>query len=219
MAIARFPKPEDERSIPRGEILALRLAMRAGVNAAQGRVETVAGRPVALIRRFDRDGERRIPCLSAMSLLRLNDGDVATYTDIAECIRMHSSAPSEDLRELWRRIVLNVMIGNLDDHLRNHGFLHDGEGKWRLAPAYDLNPLPLAKKARELTTWISEEGPDASLGQAHRAAPFFGLRGNDAERICAEVSAALAGWRDLARQLGMSAADVSVYATAMAGAV
>ncbi len=219
LAIAKFPKPDDERSIPHGEILALTLAMRAGVNAAQGRLETVAGRPVALIRRFDRDGERRIPFLSAMSLLRLNDGDVATYTDIAECIRMHSSAPSEDLRELWRRIVLNVMIGNLDDHLRNHGFLHDGEGKWRLAPAYDLNPLPLAKKARELTTWISEEGPDASLGQAHRAAPFFGLRGNDAERICAEVSAALAGWRDLARQLGMSAADVSVYATAMAGAV
>lgn len=216
LAIAKFPKPDDDRSIPHGEVLALTLANRAGVNAARGRLETVAGRPVALIRRFDRDGDKRIPFLSAMSLLGLNDGDAATYTDIAECIRMYSSAPTEDLRELWRRVVFGVKIGNLDDHLRNHGFLHDGDGKWRLSPAYDLNPVPLAEKVRELTTWISEEGPEASLELAYRAAPFFGLKNEDANRIVDEVSAGLAGWRGLARQLGMSAGDVAVYATAQA---
>lgn len=216
LAIAKFPKPDDDRSIPHGEVLALTLANRAGVNAAQGRLETVAGRPVALIRRFDRNGDKRIPFLSAMSLLGLNDGDAATYTDIAECIRMYSSAPTEDLRELWRRVVFGVKIGNLDDHLRNHGFLHDGDGKWRLSPAYDLNPVPLAEKVRELTTWISEEGPEASLELAHRAAPFFGLKNEDANRIVDEVSAGLAGWRGLARQLGMSAEDVAAYATAQA---
>ena len=108
-----------------------------------------------------------------MSLLGLHDGDVAAYTDIAECIRTWSSAPTEDLHELWRRIVFNILAGNLDDHLRNHGFLYDGEGAWRLAPAYDLNPVPLEEKARELTTWISEEGPEADLDQARRAAPVF----------------------------------------------
>ncbi len=216
LAIAKFPKPDDDRSIPHGEVLALTLANRAGVNAARGRLETVAGRPVALIRRFDRNGDKRIPFLSAMSLLGLNDGDAATYTDIAECIRMYSSAPTEDLRELWRRVVFGVKIGNLDDHLRNHGFLHDGDGKWRLSPAYDLNPVPLAEKVRELTTWISEEGPEASLELAYRAAPFFGLKNEDANRIVDEVSAGLAGWRGLARQLGMSAGDVAVYATALA---
>ncbi len=135
LAIAKFLKPDDDRSIPHGEVFALTLANRAGVNAARGRLETAAGRPVALIRRFDRDGDKRIPFLSAMSLLGLNDGDAATYTDIAEYIRMYSSAPNEDLRELWRRVVFGVKIGNLDDHLRNHGFLHDGDGKWRLSRA------------------------------------------------------------------------------------
>ncbi len=152
-----------------------------------------------------------------MSLLGLHDGDTATYTDIAECIRMYSSAPTEDLHELWRRIVFSVMIGNLDDHLRNHGFLYGGDNKWRLSPAYDLNPAPLEEKARELTTWISDEGPQADLDLAYRAAPFFGLKNDEAVRITGEVAGALRGWRDLARQLGMSAADTAVYATAIIG--
>lgn len=215
LAIAKFPKPDDDRSIPHGEILALALAKKSGLNVASGRLETVAGRPVALIRRFDRAGENRIPFLSAMSLLGLNDGDAATYTDIAECIRMYSSAPTADLHELWRRIVFGVMIGNLDDHLRNHGFLYDSDDKWRLSPAYDLNPVPLEEMVRELTTWISDEGPEAELDLAYRAAPFFALKDEEAARIAGEVAAGLQCWRDLARQFGMSAADTAVYATAI----
>ncbi len=215
LAIAKFPKPDDDRSIPHGEIMALALAKKSGLNVASGRLETVAGRPVALIRRFDRAGENRIPFLSAMSLLGLNDGDAATYTDIAECIRMYSSAPTADLHELWRHIVFGVMIGNLDDHLRNHGFLYDSDDKWRLSPAYDLNPVPLEEMVRELTTWISDEGPEAELDLAYRAAPFFALKDEEAARIAGEVAAGLQGWRDLARQFGMSAADTAVYATAI----
>ena len=215
LAIAKFPKNDDDRSIPHGEVLAMTLAANAGINVAEARLQDVAGRPVSLIVRFDRDGERRIPFLSAMSLLGLDDGDEATYTDIAEVIRMYSSAPTEDLHELWRRIAFNVMVGNLDDHLRNHGFLYDQDDKWRLSPAYDLNPVPLAEKARELTTWISEEGPDADLDLARNAAPCFALNANRANAVIDEVAAALKGWRNTARQLGMSAADAAVYATAI----
>ncbi len=215
LAIAKFPKADDDRSITRGEVLAMTLAAKAGLNVAAARLQDVAGRPVALITRFDRQGEQRIPFLSAMSLLGLNDGDEATYTDIAECIRMYSSEPTADLHELWRRIVFGVLIGNLDDHLRNHGFLYDKDDKWRLSPAYDLNPVPLEEKARELTTWISEEGPDADLDIARRAAPYFALKDDQAEAIISEVSAALKGWQNTARQLGMSAADIAVYATAI----
>ena len=150
-----------------------------------------------------------------MSLLGLNDGDEAAYTYIAHCIRMYSSEPTKDLHELWRRIVFGVSIGNLDDHLRNHGFLYDREDKWRLSPAYDLNPVPSQEKVRELTTWISEEGPDADMNIARRAAPFFALKDDQAEAIIAEVSAALKGWQNTARQLRMSAADIAVYATAI----
>ena len=215
LSIAKFPKSDDDRSIPHGEVLAMKLADKAGLNVSAARLEDVAGRPVALITRFDRHGGQRIPFLSAMSLLGLNDGNEATYTDIAECIRMYSSEPVADLHELWRRIVFGVLIGNLDDHLRNHGFLYDKDGQWRLSPAYDLNPVPLVEKARELTTWISEEGPDADLDIARRAAPYFALKDDQADRIITEVSVALQGWQHTARQLGMSAADIDLYTTAI----
>lgn len=215
LLIAKFPKGDDGRSVPHGEVLAMTLAGNAGVNVAEARLQDVAGRPVSLIARFDRAGERRIPFLSAMSLLGLDDGDDATYTDIAEAIRMYSSSPTEDLHELWRRIVLNVMIGNLDDHLRNHAFLYDRNNQWRLSPAYDLNPVPLEEKAREMTTWVSEEGPDADLDLARRAAPYFAVKPNQAETIIDEVAAALSGWRSIARRLGMSAEDIAIYATAI----
>lgn len=215
LAIAKFPKTDDVRSITHGEVLAMTLAAKAGINAARARLQDVAGRPVALISRFDRQDGTRLPFLSAMSLLGLNDGDEATYTDIAECIRMYSSEPTKDLHELWRRIVFNVLIGNLDDHLRNHGFLYDSENKWRLSPAYDLNPVPLEEKVRELTTWISDEGPEADLNIACRAAPFFALKDEQAQAIIAEVSAALKGWQNTARQLGMDTEDVAVYSTAI----
>ena len=215
LRIAKFPKLDDERSIPHGEVLAMTLACKARLNVPDIRLQDVAGRPVALIKRFDRQENRRIPFLSAMSFLGLNDGDEATYTDIAEIIRMYSSAPTEDLQELWRRIVFNVMIGNLDDHLRNHGFLYDRNDKWRLSPVYDLNPVPIEEKARELTTWISEEGPDADLDQARRAANYFALKDEQAEMIIGEVTTALHGWQNTARQLGMSAADIAAYATAI----
>ena len=215
LAIAKFPKLGDDRSIPHGEVLAMVLAGKAGLTVPDARLQDVAGRPVALIKRFDRKGNQRVPFLSAMSLLGLNDGDDATYTDIAEIIRMYSNAPTEDLHQLWRRIIFNVMIGNLDDHLRNHGFLYDRDDKWRLSPVYDLNPVPLEEKTRELTTWISEEGPDADLNQARRAAKYFALKDEQAEKTIREVSAALSGWQNTARQLGMSAADIAVYATAI----
>lgn len=215
LAIAKFPKPDDDRSIPHGEVLAMTLARQAGLTVADVRLLDVVGRPVALVRRFDRVGSRRIPFLSAMSLLGLNDGDEGTYTDIAETIRMYSNSPTEDLNELWRRVVFNVLIGNLDDHLRNHGFLYDSKGRWRLSPAYDLNPVPLAEKARELTTWISEQGPEADLDLAREAAPFFALKKKQAEAIIDEISAVLKNWPSTARRLGMNSKDIDTYATAI----
>ena len=214
LSIAKFPKPDDLRGIPQGEVLAMTLACNAGVRVSEARLEDVAGRPVAIIKRFDRCGRRRIPFLSAMSLLGLQDGDIATYIDIADCIRTWSGAPTEDLHELWRRVVFNVLVGNLDDHLRNHGFLYDRKGAWRLAPAYDINPVPIEEKARELTTWISEEGPAANVEQARKVASHFALKSNQADAIVAEVSAAIQGWRQVARRLGMRAADMAAYASA-----
>ena len=215
LAIAKFPKPDDDYSIPHGEILALMLADKAGISVAKGNLQMVGNLPVALIQRFDRIQEERIPFLSAMSLSGLHDGDSATYTDIAECIRMYSMSPINDLHELWRRIVFGVMISNLDDHMRNHGFLYAGNNQWRLSPAYDLNPVPRYKKVRELTTWISEEGPNADLELAYRATPYFALKMDAAKSIVAEVALAVKNWHKVALRLGMSKADMNIYETAI----
>lgn len=214
LAIAKFPKPDDDRSISHGEVLAMKLAKRAGLNVADARLVDVSGRPVALIKRFDRNAGNRIHFLSAMTLLGLDDGDEATYTDIAEVIRKHSSEPTEDLHELWRRIVFNIGCSNLDDHLRNHGFLSEGPGNWRLSPAYDLNPVPAEEKARELTTWISEEGPDASLEIARGAAKYFAVKDSYAEEIISDVMSVVSGWRKIANEIRMSSGDIETYSSA-----
>lgn len=215
LAIAKFPKPDDDRSIAHGEVLALTLARQAGVDAAEARVESVAGRSVSLIQRFDRNGTTRIPFISAMTLLNARDGEEAAYTDIADAIRTHGARPIEDLHQLWRRVVLSILIGNLDDHLRNHGFLHVAEG-WVLSPAYDLNPVPLEEKVRELTTWISDEGPEADTELAMDACEFFALKRDEARGILEEVASVVRDWRHVAQGLGMTRTDQRAYASAFA---
>jgi serine/threonine-protein kinase HipA len=149
-----------------------------------------------------------------MSLLGKTDGERATYTDIAEVIRRHSSAPAEDLQELFRRIVFNVLISNHDDHLRNHGFLYDKNEQWRLAPAYDLNPVPAFETDGSLETAISDASDEASLELAIAAAPYFNIKSERARNIIGQMSTTVGGWQKLARQLGMSASDQGVYASA-----
>jgi len=214
-AIAKFPKNDDDWSIPHAEVLTMSLARKAGINVADARLVDVAGRPVAVITRFDRNGSQRIPFLSAMTLLAKEDGEEAAYTEITEVIRQFSSKPTEDLHELWRRVVFNVLAANLDDHLRNHGFLFEAGSGWQLSPAYDLNPVPIAEKVREMTTWISEEGPEASIELALEAAKYFKLKDDEANKIIDHVSTVFSGWQDTARQLGMSNHDIDVLATAL----
>lgn len=214
LAIAKFPKPDDTRSIAHGEVLALQLAKAAGINAASAHLEDVAGRPVSIIRRFDRVGAKRIPFLSAMSLLGKSDGDQATYTDIAEMIRRHSSIPIDDLHELYRRMVFNVLISNHDDHLRNHALLYDEGNQWRLSPAYDLNPVPSTETDGTMETAISDKGDEASLDLALEAAPHFKLKREEAKAIMSAVASAVKDWPTLAGKLGMSSADQKAYASA-----
>ena len=214
LAIAKFPKPDDERSIAHGEILAMMLARKAGLNVADARLQMVAAQPVSIIRRFDRADGHRIPFLSAMSLLGKTDGDSGTYTDIAAMIRTHSSAPTDDLHELFRRIVFNVLISNHDDHLRNHAFLHDKGEQWRLSPAYDLNPAPANTTDGHLETAISDQGSEASLDLALTACAHFKLKAEDAKTIIGDITGVVKHWKQIAGQIGMSASDQKIYASA-----
>lgn len=202
LAIGKFPSIHDDRAVTKGEVLALRLAARAGIDAAQARIVQAAGMPVALVRRFDRVAGGRVPYLSATAMLQASRDDDHAYTEIAERILSVALDARRDLAELWRRIVFNLLITNVDDHLHNHGFLHVGHGQWQLAPAFDLNPFP--DKERELKTWLTEEtGPTGSVDDALAAAPFFHLDPAAALRIVGQVVQAVTGWREVAASTGV----------------
>ena len=101
----------------------------------------IAGKSVLVLNRFDRIGEKRIPFISAMTILGAKEQEQHSYIEIAHAIVNNGSHPEKDLKELWRRMVFNISISNIDDHLRNHGFLLNEKKCWALSPAYDMNPV------------------------------------------------------------------------------
>jgi len=214
LAIAKFPHEDDEIDAVSWEAVALSLAAKAGLAVPAWRVETVAGRPVLVLRRFDRTAGVRTPFLSAMSMLGAGDHETRSYLELVDALRRYGAAPKEDMRALWRRIVLNVLISNTDDHLRNHGFLHEGAEGWRLAPAYDLNPVPPDIKPRVLSTAIDLDDGSASLDLAMRVAEHFELDEGGARSIAAEVGKAVAAWREVAGSQGLARSEIDRMASA-----
>jgi serine/threonine-protein kinase HipA len=214
LAVAKFPQKGDEIDAVRWEAVALTLAAKAGIPVPAWRLEDVAGRPVLLLRRFDRRSAIRIPFLSAMSMLGASDDETRSYLEFVDALRQHGAAPKEDMRALWRRIVFNILISNTDDHLRNHGFLYAGPDGWRLAPAYDMNPVPTDIKPRVLTTAIDLEDSTASLERAMEVASYFELDTKAARAIAQEAGQAVAAWRTEAASLGLSTSEIDRMASA-----
>jgi serine/threonine-protein kinase HipA len=214
LAIAKFPRKDDEYNTVVWEAIALALAKKAGIIVAEGRIETVADKPVLLLRRFDRDGNKRIPFLSAMSMIGSKDNETRSYMEIVDALRQHGAAPKADMEALWRRVVFNVLISNTDDHMRNHGFLYDGPDGWRLSPAYDMNPTPTDIKPRILSTAINEEDTTASLGVAMAVAEYFDVDGKKARAIADEVGKAVTTWRDEAAEHDIKKAEIDRMASA-----
>jgi serine/threonine-protein kinase HipA len=214
LAMAKFPKPDDTRDIATGEILALTLAARAGIQVAEHRLVAVGGHGVAVISRFDRVGRNRIPFVSAATLLGLPQGDPGAYTLLADGVRQFGNDVPDDLRELWRRLVFSLLASNYDDHLRNHGFLMHEPGRWSLSPAYDINPVPEMDRVRMNRTSIAEDQAEATIAGALEAAPRFGLKTVEAKRILREVFTSVCSWRKTGRQLRLKASTLDAYASA-----
>ena len=208
LAIAKFPHKDDEIDTVRWEAVALTLAAKSEIPVPEWRLEEVAGRPVLLLRRFDRLDGGRIPFLSAMSMLGARDHETHSYMEFVDVLRQHGAAAKADMRALWRRIVFSVLISNTDDHLRNHGFLYVGPDGWSLAPAYDLNPVPTDIKPRILTTAIDLDDQTASLDLARSVADYFEIGGDEASEIAGEVAVAVSTWRNEAAALGLNKAQI-----------
>jgi serine/threonine-protein kinase HipA len=214
LAIAKFPRKDDEIDTIAWEAVALSLAKKAGIFVPDWRLEPVASQRILISRRFDREKNRRIPFLSAMSVLEAKDNEMHSYLEIADAIRRISASPKEDLESLWRRIIFNVLISNVDDHLRNHAFLYSGLSGWRLSPAYDLNPTPTDIKPRILSTAIDFTDPSASLNIAISVAHYFDLEILQAKQIAKEVGSAVSLWKSQALHLKIKKKEIDRMASA-----
>jgi len=213
--IAKFPSRLDRHDVGACELVLNDLAARAGIDVPEHRLLALGeGHRTFAARRFDRfEGSRRL-YLSAMTMASRRDRDTASYLDIALAIADHG-APGrirEDLAQLFRRAAFNVLTSHRDDHLRNHGFLRTGEG-WRLAPAFDLNPVP-GKPEHEISLDGAIHRGDLAI--LRETAPFYRLSVPQATGIIDEVRSALGGWRTVVRDLDLGPSELDVLEDAIA---
>jgi serine/threonine-protein kinase HipA len=206
VAIAKFPSANsDTWNVMAWEKVALDLARDAGVTVPDSQLIRIGDRNVLVIDRFDRRGTARIGYASAMTMLEASDGDQRSYLEIAEVIEQRSTAVAAELRQLWRRIAFSILISNTDDHLRNHGFLHERGDSWMLSPAFDLNPQPGSK---DLSTAIDYTDTRASVDTLMTVAAYFRLEASDALEVLAEVTRAVTRWRTVAKSHGLLQQDL-----------
>ena len=222
--IAKFPAQNDPFNVPLVERATLELAREAGLVVPRTRLETLAdGRQVMLIERFDREslagGMGRRHMVSALTLLALHEQDSpdSSYAAIADAMNVHgvSGQIAADRKELFARMVFNILVSNDDDHLRNHAFLFDASGGgWRLSPLYDVVPKPQVALERRLHLSIGPQGRLARLDNAMAGAGRFGLLPPDAARIVDRVVRAVRSWRETFEDLGVSVRECDKVATA-----
>ena len=219
--IAKFGRTDDRWNESRVEHGMLALARACGLDVADSRIETVGGRDVLLVRRFDRDreddgrttaGYRRHRMVSALTLLRTGDGLADrgdwSYLMLADEVRRASARPEDDLRELFGRICFNAAVSNLDDHPRNHALLAKGR-QWRLSPAYDLTPSPVvARERRDLAMACGRFGRYANRANLLSGHGRFLLERTAAAALFDGIARTVrAGWPTEMRRAGVSARD------------
>ena len=208
LCIAKFPKKDDYTNNVLWEAVALTLAKKCGLNVQEWSLHKVEKKNVIVLKRFDRNGNTRIPFLSAMSMLNAIDNDSQThsYLDIADAIRQNGATPKEDLKELWKRIVFSILISNTDDHLRNHGFLYVNEAGWKLSPLYDVNPSCDNKNV--LSTYITETDNSQSLDLALEVCEYFEISIENAKTIILDMKNKIKNWKTVAKQFGLSKSEI-----------
>lgn len=208
--IAKIPSVNDEYDVALWEYFAHRMAALAGIDVPDMRLLTLPGQKyhTLLSKRFDRIGDQRVHFASAMTLCGLQDGAEANtgngYLDIVDAIigNIGFVEPQSALEQLYRRIAFSIVIGNHDDHFRNHGFLLTEKG-WVLSPAYDINPSDFDTQS----LLISHNSNESSLQELLFAAGDYMLSAKVAGKIIDEVRAAMQSWRSVARQCGISSSE------------
>lgn len=215
--IAKFPARADAVPECRIEYATMRLAALLDLDVPRIDFTSAWDRDVYLIERFDRSagGARREHFVSGLTMLAAHESEAHTfaYADLAEALRRHGAKVKADLRELFRRMVFNILVTNDDDHLRNHGFLWDGTG-WRLSPLYDVVPKPQLSLERRLALAVGPEGRAATLANAVAGAARFDIDRGEAIALAADMAGRIAaGWEDAFAEAGLGPTDRERFAT------
>ncbi|GGJ56829.1 hypothetical protein CDQ92_10800 [Sphingopyxis bauzanensis] len=213
--LAKFTSVHDQQPIERVEVATLRLARACGIRTPEVRLElSDTPFPVALVQRFDRRGTARIPYISARTALGKTGTELGSYTEIVDFMRANAANAQDDFRELFLRLIFTILVSNKDDHLKNHGFLYVGSGRWRLSPAFDVNPAP--DRNPHLETAILEGGAhDRSIRLALEACEFFEITPADARQMIRETARRVSEeWREGLREVGVFGAVAREYEAA-----
>ncbi len=212
--IAKFPSTTDRRDVAAWEHVYANLARVAGIEVAETQLVSVVG-PLRTFatRRFDRTPKGRRLYASAMTMAGRTDTVGADYIDMVQAITHHVGPDHvrEDLVQLYRRMAFNVLAGNRDDHLRNHGFLRHADG-WRLAPAFDMNP---SREMREHATAVNGKVASPDAGDVLDVRSYFGLSEKAARAIIADVADAASKWRSMASSVGIGRREQDQVAVAL----
>lgn len=220
--LGKFPERADRCNLQRIEYATLQLARKCGLNVANARIETIGGKDVLMVERFDRQhtdgGYLRFGLVSGLTMLGSDenylDRDKWSYPLLADNLRRWSAKPDRDCAELFRRVVFNAAVTNNDDHPRNHAAIRTNRG-WRLSPAYDLVPAPVVSmERRDLALTIGSFGRTASIYNIVSECGRFGVTPEAATREIDAIVSVLRGWREQIHECGVSSGDINYIAPA-----
>lgn len=212
LLMAKFSHPNDEWDVMAWEKAALDLAKTAGICTPKTQLVPIGNEKVLLLERFDREKSMldgaRIPYLSAMSLLGAQDGEGRDYVEIAEAAGTLVENVEQCLEELFVRVAFSIAINNVDDHLRNHGFIRGAQG-WELAPVFDVNPNPHTSSQR-VTSIMGALGEDeaSALATIHND---FGIGDEHARELVRKVLSATSQWTKIARHNGCPESELRLF--------
>jgi serine/threonine-protein kinase HipA len=214
--LAKFNRMDDRWNMARVEHATLQLARQCGLQTAESQIARIGGRDVLLVKRFDRtrvkDGYTRARMVRALTLIETDETPEGrarwSYVLLVETLRRISERPAHDARELFRRMVFNALVSNIDDHPRNHAALAPGSG-WRLSPAYDLTPTPsIGEERRDLAMACGAQGRFANAANLLSECRRFLLAPDEAKALVDDMTEVVAReWYATARACGVSETD------------
>lgn len=214
--IAKFPSKHDDFDTGAWELTVHELAVMCGMNVPEAKSQKFSKIGTTfLVKRFDRNGNKRIHFSSAMTMLGKTDGanatDGSSYLELVSFLKANGANPMEDIEELWKRLVFSMAVSNTDDHFRNHGFILSNHG-WRLSPLYDVNPDLYGEY---LSLNVNETESSIDINLAIDSAKYYGLEKDKAVNIAKGIETVVRdNWRGLAKKNGISRSEIERMAPA-----